>query len=239
MRNLPTAAGLACRYHTMPTHILIADDHSIFASLLRDVLNEIEDFRVVDIASDGEQALAMMKVSKVDVVLLDLVMPRLGGLQVLRELRSTKSPVKVIVLTGVGSSDAMAEAFTLGARTFVEKSTDLEELVRIIRAVSSGDVPLTSAASEVMRALVRRKFAIKGISDSDKLVLRHLAAGRVAKEIAADLNLCLSAVYKAQSRLVARLGVKTREGFARAAGDLGLDMGSDASRSSGETGAKP
>jgi len=225
--------------YPMHTHILIADDHSIFASLLRDVLNEIEDFRVVDIASDGDQVLELIKGSKVDVLLLDLVMPRLGGLQVLRELRASKSPIKVIVLTGVGSNDAMAEAFTLGARTFVEKSTDLEELVRIIRAVSNGDVPLTSAASEVMRGLVRRKFAVKGIGDSDKLVLRHLAAGRVAKEIAADLNLSLSAVYKAQSRLVSRLGVTTQEGFARSARELGLDIRIEAARPTAANGAKP
>ena len=223
----------------MPIQILIADDHSIFAGLLRDVLNEIENFRVVGVATDGDQALELLKAAKVDVVLLDLVMPRCGGLQVLRELRETKSPIHVIVLTGVGSNDAMAEAFTLGAKTFVEKSTDLDELVRIIRAVHSGDCPLSPAASEVMRMLVRRKYALKDIGESDKQVLSHLAAGRVAKEIAADLNLSLSAVYKAQARLVSRLGVRTREGFAKAAEDLGLCIRIEETRSPAGIGTNP
>src|SRR3990172_8509258 len=121
-----------------PTRILIADDHALFRDGLRMLLESERGFEVVGEAADGEQAVKRAGRHKPDVLLLDQAMPRLRGLEVLRELGSLTESVRVILLTAAIEKREILDALQHGARGVVLKESASEELLKGIRAVMAG-----------------------------------------------------------------------------------------------------
>jgi DNA-binding NarL/FixJ family response regulator len=205
-----------------PFRVFVVDDHPIFAQVFSELLNQSGDFVVVGSAGDGQTALAMLRELKVDVLLLDLMLPGISGLEVLGQLRQERSAVRTVVYSGMASDESIAAAFAFGACAVVEKSAEVNELFRALRTVAGGGFPLNSRMSGVLRTVVRQQTAGKELGQPDLLILRRLALRNTVKEIAQELRLSASAVYKARKRIMHRMGLTERGGFLGAATRLGL-----------------
>src|SRR5499427_2014370 len=139
--------------HTRTIRIVIADDHAIFRDGLRRLLATQEDFQVIGEASDGKEAIAIATDLRPDVLLLDLAMPRVPGMEVLRELAHQEMAVRTILLTAAIQRFAVTSALQLGARGIVLKASPPELLLKSIRAVSEGQLWVDSEpVSSWMRA---------------------------------------------------------------------------------------
>lgn len=207
--------------------VFVVDDHPIFAQVLSELLDQSGEFVVVGSAGDGQTALAMLGGMKVDVLLLDLMLPGISGLEVLGKLREKRSTVRTVVYSGMASDESIAAAFALGACAVVEKSAEVEELFDALRTVAGGGFPLNSRVSGVLRTVVRQQTAGKELGQSDLLILRRLALRNTVKEISVELRLSASAVYKARKRIMHRLALTERGGFFGAASRLGLISAGD------------
>ncbi len=202
--------------------VFLVDDHPIYAQVMAEVLRQAGGFAVVGSAGDGATAVERLRTLEIDVLLLDLVLPRMGGLEVLNVVRGFPGVVRSVVYSGLATDESIAAAFTLGASGFIEKSAPVEEVIGTLRAVARGESPLSTRMSGVLRSLVRQRTAHKELSASDLAVLRRLAKLQTPKEIAGELGLSLSAVYKARARIAIRAGGGDRPDFLAIGAGLGL-----------------
>ncbi len=186
------------------------------------MLNRSGEFTVVGSASDGETALKRLAGLSVDIVLLDLILPGMGGLEVLHALRVNRSEARFVMCSGMCTDKAIMEAYAHGVSAFVEKSMAVEELFSTLREVAEGRFRLTLRTSGALRDFVRQRNGFKPIPAGDMLILRRLATGLALKEIADELGITLSGVYKAKARIKSRMNIKGTEGFFQVAMSLGL-----------------
>jgi DNA-binding NarL/FixJ family response regulator len=205
-----------------PARVFIVEDHAVLASILADILEQSGLFKVIGTAGDGTTALAAIQASDCDLLIVDLVLPGLSGIEFLRHVRDLRLRARTVVYSGIATREAIATAFDLGVSAFIEKRVPLEELLRNLQDVLQGQVPLNERTSEVLRAVVRERTGQKRLSSGDLAVLRHLAERQNPKEIAALLGISPSAVYKAKARIVDRLGLSGPDRFAEVARRLGL-----------------
>src|SRR6266851_7929057 len=167
---------------TPPIRIVIADDHAIFRDGLRRLLVGEKDFTVVAEASDGKEAIALARQLKPDVLLLDLAMPRVPGLEVLRELSHDEIPVSTILLTAAIQAFEVTCALQLGARGVVLKESPPELLLRSIRSVSEGEYWVGSDILARFGQLQGRRSS--SLTSREVEVISAIRAGSSNKEIA-------------------------------------------------------
>lgn len=204
------------------TRVFLIDDHPLYSTVLTEILRDSGDFEMVGSATDGAAAITFLKEYPVDLVLVDLMLPGMSGIEVLETLRDLKLPVKAVVFSGLGTDESIAATFSLGACAYVEKSVEVKELLETLRAVARGEFPLNARTSDVLRGMVRQRTRAKPLASPDLMILKRLAGHASAKEIAEEMGLSLSGVYKARARLATRLGTDNWEGFAAAAANYGL-----------------
>ena len=195
--------------------VLIADDHAVVRQGLRTFLDLQEDIEVVGEAADGEEAVAAAAQHAPDVVLLDLVMPRLDGIGALRRLRDAAPAARVIVLTSFGEDERLFTALRSGATGYLLKDVEPAELVRAIRTAHAGQSPLSPAvAARVVEELASGGGA--GRAAADELTPRELevlcliARGRSNKRIALELGVAEKTVKTHVSHVLAKLGLSDR-----------------------------
>jgi DNA-binding NarL/FixJ family response regulator len=177
---------------------------------LKTFLDLQDDIEVVAEAADGEAALAAAE--SADVVLLDLVMPRLDGVAALRELRSRAPEARVIVLTSFGDDERLFAALRAGAVGYLLKDVEPAELVRAIRTAHAGQSPLSPAvAARVVEELAHGAHRTpEDLTPRELEVLRLIAQGRSNKVIARELGMAEKTVKTHVSHLLAKLGVADR-----------------------------
>jgi DNA-binding NarL/FixJ family response regulator len=205
-----------------PIRLFIVDDHFVLSAGLIELLNYSGEFTVVGTAGDGATALRMLEGVEVDVLLLDLAMPGIGGLEVLDQLRNNKSAIRTVIFTGLTSDEAVASAFARGAYAVVGKYVRICELISTLQAVAAGAPVMDSRTGLVLRDLVRKRLICKDLKSIDLTVLRELAAQKNVKQVAAELRLCLSTVYKVRSRIMRKLELTSNMELIAAAAKLGL-----------------
>ncbi len=193
--------------------VLVADDHGIVREGLRRLLEAEEDVQVVCEAGDGREVLDQVEKHQPDVVVLDITMPRLGGLETLERIRSKHPGVKVILLSVHGDPPFIQSAISLGADGYVLKNGRAGEVVTAIRAVTKGGSYFSPAvAREIVEQLRSPKPAADEpftlLSGREREVLHLIAEGLSAKEVATDLEISTKTVEAHRTSLMRKLGVR-------------------------------
>jgi DNA-binding NarL/FixJ family response regulator len=202
-----------CCYSTGVISVLVADDHGIVREGLRRLVESEPDLVVCGEAGDGREVLEQVDKHQPGVVVLDITMPRLGGLETLERIRAKHPAVKVILLSVHGDPPFIQSAISLGADGYVLKNGRAGEVVTAIRAVTKGGSYFSPAvAREIVEQLRAPKKAgdepFTLLSGREREVLHLIAEGLSAKEVAADLNISTKTVEAHRTSLMRKLGVR-------------------------------
>ena len=196
--------------------VLLVDDEELVRSGLRLILSTEPDLEVVAEAADGEQALAMAELHQPDVVMLDIRMPGLDGIEVARRLAASGSPARVVVLTTFDNDDYVYGALRAGASGFLLKDAPATHLVSAIRAAAAGDAVLApSVTRRVVDELGRRQAPaaiqrLDVLTDRERDVLTLMAEGCSNAEIGDRLFITEGTVKTHVARILVKLGVRDR-----------------------------
>lgn len=196
---------------TGATTVLLADDHAILRAGLRRLLSEQADLEVVAEAATGHQLLEVLRREPVDVVVIDLSMPGMAGMDLIQRVRSEFPQVSVLVLTMHAEEHYAARAFRCGAHGYLTKDGAAEQLLGAIRKVANGGVYLTAAMAESLaRGLQRISSAPlhETLSNRELEVYRRIVAGMRLTDIADELHLSIKTISTHKSRIMEKLGVE-------------------------------
>jgi DNA-binding NarL/FixJ family response regulator len=201
--------------------IVLADDHSLVRTGIRRLLEDVAEFKVVAEADDGEQAVELAQRERPDIVITDIGMPRMSGLELTAWLKRNLPQVRVIILSMHAADEYVAEALALGASGYLLKRAVAAEIALAVRAVAAGEIYLSPGIS---RHVVQS--AHRCITPRQREVLRLVAQGRTTREIAALLDVSPRTVDTHRAQLMSRLGVRDAIGLLREAIRRGLaDVG--------------
>lgn len=193
--------------------VLVADDHPVVRQGLGVLLGVQADIEVVGEAADGREALAMTMETDPDVILLDLKLPVMDGIAVLRELRGRGARARALVLTSASDADLVTLAVRAGAAGFLYKDVDPDALVRAVRSVHDGHTLLASEAAGSLLRAGASSAAVHGVgalTTREREVLEQIADGRSNREIARLLHVSEKTVKTHVSAVLAKLGVADR-----------------------------
>ncbi len=207
----------------MEVRILLADDHAVLRAGLRALLDPQQDYTVVGEAANGMQVIALAETVQPDLILLDLSMPGLGGLDVLPTLKKVSPQSKVLILTMHEDVQYLRQALKRGAAGYVLKKAADVELLTAIQAVMRGEVyvhpamtrPLLGDAIGADDSQGQEADRWELLSDREQAVLRLVALGHTSAEIAAQLSISSKTVDTYRSRGMEKLGLKTRAALVR------------------------
>ena len=209
--------------------VLLVEDQTIVREGLRALLRLNPDIEVVAEAADGEEAIGVIEREKPDVVLLDLRMPKLDGVGVLRTLRERGTLPPALILTTFDDDSMLFEAVRAGAKGWLLKDVSLERLTSAIRTLASGGTCIEPVITErIVRALDGSAVSFdsaelpEALTDREKTILRFLAGGYSNREISGLLNIADGTVKNHISSVLAKLGVRDRTRAVLRAIDLGL-----------------
>jgi DNA-binding NarL/FixJ family response regulator len=206
--------------------ILLVDDHALVRAGMRSLLHEIPGVEVVAEASDGAEALRLAAELRPDVVLLDIAMKGMNGLDAAARLREQLPAAKVIVLSMHTSEEYVLLALRAGAAGYLIKDSATSELELALKAVARGETYLSPAISrQVVDGYVQRVGAAAApdpLTPRQREVLKRVAEGRSTKEIAYELKLSVKTVETHRAQIMERLGIRDVAGLVRYAMRAGL-----------------
>ncbi len=210
-----------------PIHILLADDHWVVRAGLHALLDSDANLRVVGEAATGEEAVKQTRALKPDVVLMDLVMPGIGGLEAVRRIAALHGGTKILVLSGYLQEDRLLDVLAAGASGFVHKGSPAENLTRAIRTVAQNGVFLDPSAAKVLvehqkQPRAKGIGAVARLSVREREVLGLTAEGHTSTEIGKLLRLSPKSVDTYRARVMDKLGLKHRSELVRFALRAGL-----------------
>jgi len=198
--------------------VLIADDHAIVREGLKQIVADTPDIVVAGEAKDGYEALDAISKHNYDVVLLDISMPGMSGLDVLKQLKSQKSQLRILILSIYPEEQYAVRTLKAGASGYLTKESAPDELVEAIRKVSSGGNYISRSLGEKLVANLRRddsKQPHEALSDREFQVMRMIASGKKGKEIAEELLLSVKTVSTYRRRVLDKLGIKNNSALIR------------------------
>jgi len=205
--------------------ILLVDDHSIVRAGLRGLLATMSRTELAE-AATGEDALALVRAARPDLVILDLNLPGIGGLELVRRLLAEDRTARLLVLSMHAEPLYAARAIEAGARGYLSKNAAPEELLRAVRKVAEGGRYIENdIAQELAMRTVAATNPLGQLADRDLEILRYLAEGRSMTEIAAALGLGYKTVANACSQIKAKLGVARTADLIRVAIEMGVASG--------------
>lgn len=203
--------------------VLLADDHHLVRAGLRALLAELPDVEVVAEAGDGAEAVQLAGQHHPDIALLDISMPRLGGLAALHPMQRAAPATRVLLLSMHDDDAYVTEAIHSGAAGYLMKDCAVEELALALRAVARGDCYLSPAISRKLALAFKRGAAATPVLTSRQTeILRLVAQGRSSKEIARTLALSIKTVETHRAQIMERLGIRDVAGLVRYAVRSGL-----------------
>jgi DNA-binding NarL/FixJ family response regulator len=206
--------------------VLLVDDHALVRAGIRSLLQELPDVEVVAEASDGAQALQIAERERPDVVLMDIAMKGMNGLEAAAKLRERQPGVKIVILSMHTSEEYVLLALRAGAAAYLIKDSATAELGLALNSVMRGETYLSPAISrQVVDGYVQRVGSGAGadpLTQRQREVLKHVAEGRSTKEIAFELKLSVKTIETHRAQIMERLGIRDVAGLVRYAMRVGI-----------------
>ncbi len=210
--------------------ILVADDHELVRHGIKSILRERKGWKVVGEAKDGEQATRMVENLRPHVLIMDITMPNLDGLEAARQILRNAPATKILILTMHESTQMVRRILEAGAQGYVLKSDLAEQLVRAVTDVSQGKLFLTQrVANIVLRGFLNAEKQFAGVAGQDinttpreAEVIRLLAEGKSNKEISSALGITVRTVETYRAKIMLKLGVHSVAELIRYALNSGL-----------------
>lgn len=213
------------------TRVLLADDHALFREGLAGIIAAQPDMEVVGEAGDGLEAIVKAGELKPDLILMDIQMPGVDGLEATREIAKTSPSTAIVILTVREEPEKLFRAIKNGARGYLLKSMKSKEMIALLRGVADGEAPVAPAVAVYMLEEFRRLSRLAPdesaeascqLTGREQDVLGLAASGMSDKEIAAELSLSLHTVKTHMRNILAKLQVSNRRQAAMAARQKGL-----------------
>jgi len=203
--------------------VLLADDHGLVREGLRGILAKAADIEVAAEAATGDEVLARVKETAFDVALLDLSMPGLSGIALIKRLKLEKPKLRILVLSMHGESQYAARALKAGASGYLTKDSAASQLLGAIRKIAAGGVQISeAAAAQLIGAGGAADAPHAALSDREYEVLRRIVAGRSVTEIADALHLSVKTVSTHKARILQKLDLAGTAELVRYAIEHGL-----------------
>ena len=206
----------------MTIRVMIVDDHSVVRQGLTMFLALDEGIEIVGEAENGEEALALARDLQPDVVLMDLLMPKMDGITAIKQMRRDQPDVEIIALTSVLEDASVVGAVKAGAVGYLLKDTKADELCRAIHAAAAGQVQLSPEAAARLVREVKLPDTPENLTERETEVLRLIGKGLSNKEIARELSIGEKTVKTHVSAVLNKLGVLSRTQAALHAVKIGL-----------------
>ncbi len=206
----------------MPIRIVIADDHAIVRQGLKVFLSFDVELEVVGEAVNGKQAIELARTLHPDIILMDLVMPVMGGIEATTAIRRELPEIEIIALTSVLEDNTVVDAVRAGAIGYLLKDTQADDLTRAIKAAAAGQVQLSPQAAARLMREVRAPESPETLTQRETDILKLIGKGLSNKEIAAELGIGEKTVRTHVSNVLAKLNVNSRTQAALHAVRIGL-----------------
>lgn len=192
----------------MPLRLLLADDHTMFRQGLRALLEKLHDFEIVGEAASGREAIDLATRLMPHVVLMDIAMPDMNGVEATRQIRNSESPPKVVALSMQSDGAVIRRMFQAGASAYLLKDCPFDELSTALRTVVAGRTYVSPAIADTMvRQIAARDPLPPVLTPKEREVLQLLAEGRSTKEIAALLSLSAKTVDSHRQHIMDKLNI--------------------------------
>jgi DNA-binding NarL/FixJ family response regulator len=188
--------------------IILADDHAMLREGIRKIIERIEGALISGEANDGLELLELLKKSSPNLVILDISMPNLRGLEAIREIKKTYPKVKILVLTMHKKKEFLRQALRDGADGFLLKEDAGSELIRAVQTVRNGGKYLSSLLTNVLKSLAVEEEKTEVLTMREKEVLKLLTEGKRTKEIAVALYISPHTVRRHRSNIMEKLNFK-------------------------------
>ena len=212
-----------------PISLLLADDHNVVREGLRVLLSAEPDMEIVGEASNGWQAVKLVKQTQPGIVIMDLAMPALNGLEATRHILQEQPSTKIIILTSYSDEDYVKQMVEAGVAGYLKKQTAAQDLVKAIREVHRGNVFFSPSIARGLCDQARASGSVSGrrqplnqLTSREVQVLRLIAQGAANKQMAADLGISVKTVEKHRQHLMKKLGIHDIAGLTRYAAEKGI-----------------
>lgn len=190
--------------------VLVVDDHPMLRSGLAELLEQADGIKLVGLAPDGDAGIELALGQDPDVVLMDIEMPGVGGIEATARIRAARPETQVVVLTSFSDRTRILEALDAGAAGYLLKDAEPDELLRGIRAAAAGDAPLAARAASELLAERREAHPATELTPREREVLLMVAEGLPNKLIARRLEITEGTVKAHLTRIFERIGVTDR-----------------------------
>lgn len=197
------------------TRLVIADDHPIFRQGLVKIVEGASDFELVGEAGDGEAALAIIRQARPHMAVVDVSMPRLNGLDILRQLNADGLTVDVVILTMYREEEYFSEAMDLGARGYLLKESAVGDLVQCLRVIAGGGYYVSPLVSSYLLKrnsrrdeLRNRRPELDSLTAAERQILSYIAMNLTSKEIATRLHISHRTVQNHRANICTKLGLE-------------------------------
>lgn len=199
--------------------VLIADDHPVVRAGLEKILSKEPDFALVGSSENGRGVLTLLRSLVCDVLVLDITLPDMSGLEVLEQLKRERRKVAVLVLSVHKEEMYIIRAFKMGAAGYMTKESASAELVKAIRKIAAGGKYLSPLISENTVLGLNRDYTSRpqheALSDREFTVMSMIVAGIKPKSIAEELNLSVKTINSYRSRILEKMNIKTNADLVR------------------------
>lgn len=199
----------------MKYNVLIVDDHFVVREGLKLIIETSDSFQIIGEAANGGEALSFIEKKKPDVILMDLNMPKMSGLETIEALNKKQNHTPIIILTTYNEDELMLKGIELGAKGYLLKDTDRENLFRTLEAAIRGEILLQPNIMEKIVNYKRKevyadKVEENNLTEKELFVLKAIARGNKNKEIAFDMGIAERTVKAYLTNIYNKLGVNSR-----------------------------
>lgn len=204
--------------------VMLADDHAVVRAGYRFLLENLQDIEVVAEASSGEDALAQFDQLKPDVLVIDLTMPGIGGMEAIRQLRASQPGARILVFSMHENAALVEHALQEGAAGYISKNSPPDTLVTAVRRIAAGNVYIDSelAQSMVVQQSRGQREALAGLSTRELQILRLFAEARAIEDLAESLSLSTKTIANYLTQIKDKLNVSSSAELVRLAISKGL-----------------